>query len=305
MYESLLSTTLASDIPSHRAAHQRMKATGRNPYEFLRRRVSGTSGGGGDDDSLDGSEGSGSGSGMGTPRGTGGREGRSLLATSMPVNIIMPNNRRSGARTADLPPLEPKTSLSERQGVLVPALRGAMRFSVIRSGSGSNAGAGSASGSGSGGGGGAGRTERGRQYEDDTPEATPRPRTHVQGFNTGPAPSTANASGSVQEPAGRTRRGSRSASVSRERETFRQDPGAVLELVGEGEDGDATIGASAGVNATAERGEMGDATEVARERRESMDRAGEMKKGFMPPHILARQESLRSDDVGWRSMISD
>lgn len=304
MYESLLSTTLASDIPSHRAAHQRMKATGQNPYEFLRRRVSGQ-GGHGDDDSLDGSEGSGS--GIGTPRGNG---SRSLLATSMPVNIVLPHRSGPGHRAnAGLPPLEPKTSLSERQGLLVPGLRGAMRMSSSGAGNSNN---GSVNGRSAGE---RGRTGPGRGAEDEgegegTPEATPRPRNHVQGFSTATLPATAHASAHTPSGAGRTRRASRSASVSREGETFRQDPGAVLELVGEADDVDLQSASPDDRDATGSRGSAGRGEEVGvgasgnsreRERRESDMR----KPAFMPPHIIARQESARSGDVGWRSMVED
>lgn len=313
MYESLLSTTLASDIPSHRAAHQRMKATGHNPYEFLRRRVSGASAG--DDDSLDGSDGSGS--GIGTPRGS--RDGsRSLLATSMPVKIVLPH-RTSSRSHAGLPPLEPKTSLSERQGLLVPGLRGAMRMTPSMSASGQ----GSRGMRGDGGGGDA------YEEQDGTPEATPRARNQLQGMSTATLARSTDPSDTTdqrhtqtqaqaqqqqqQQPlgSGRTRRGSRSASVSRERETFRQDPGAVLELVGEADDGDAD-GDLNGGRGRAQSGSPDDAEDGAagvapgvpgRERRESeMNKRG---RGFMPPHIIARQESARSGDVGWRSMVED
>lgn len=42
------------------------------------------------------------------------------------------------------------------------------------------------------------------------------------------------------------------------------------------------------------------------EQNESGEQVGSLRGGkFVPPHVLARKESLKSGDVGWRSMISE
>lgn len=57
---------------------------------------------------------------------------------------------------------------------------------------------------------------------------------------------------------------------------FGADPGAVFESL-------------------ADNGEVGEGEEV-----------GTLKeKKFVPPHVLARKESMQSRDVGWRSMAAD
>ncbi|WRT68323.1 uncharacterized protein IL334_005299 [Kwoniella shivajii] len=87
-------------------------------------------------------------------------------------------------------------------------------------------------------------------------------------------------------PRGRTkngeviRKGSRSASVSREREqvqSFSNDPGAVFESLGDDDDEDET---------EEDQGTLRD-------------------KGFVPPHVLARKgDKEQLPNVGWRSMVS-
>ncbi len=81
------------------------------------------------------------------------------------------------------------------------------------------------------------------------------------------------------------RRGSRSASVSREREgvkAYGADPGAVFETLADENDGD-------------EDGDEGNGGET-----------GTLKdKKFVPPHVIARRESREAPDVGWRSLVSE
>ena len=203
--DASLHTTLAADAPSHRAAWRKIEQTG-SIYASLRRGSKDSD----DENSFD-------------------EAAVSRLAMSMPMDIVL--SKRRGQ--ADIP-MEPKTSLSDRKGIMVPPLMMAMREKGIPGGLNSLG----------------------------LDEATPRER---------PARTV--------EP---RRRGSRSASVSREREgvkTYGADPGAVFEtLADEGEDD--------------EDDENG--------------RPGALRDGrkFVPPHVLARNES-REPDVGWRSLVSD
>ena len=203
MVEANLSTTFAADAPSHRAAWRQFERNS-SIYTALRRESVLSDETSTDDDSAGGS-------------------GFSKLATSMPVSIAMPARAR-------LPPKERKTSLSDRQGILVPPLMAAMREKGL-----SNAAPGSV-----------------------RPSRADRP---------------------TRENGGRVK-GSRSASVSREREQVKRytaDPGAVFEsLADEGED-----------DSDEDDGQEG----TLRDSRT-----------FVPPHVLARRESLEQPDVGWRSM---
>ena len=92
MVEANLSHTFAADAPSHRSAWKKHLEQGTSMFDSIRRTSDTTS----EEDSVG-----------------------SLLATSMPVAIAL--KRRTG-----LPPMEPKTSLTDRQ-ILVPPLRAAMR----------------------------------------------------------------------------------------------------------------------------------------------------------------------------------
>ncbi|OWZ40726.1 hypothetical protein C351_03434 [Cryptococcus neoformans c8] len=87
-------------------------------------------------------------------------------------------------------------------------------------------------------------------------------------------------------PSDQQRKASRSASVSREREavqSYAADPGAVFETLADGE--------------VEEEEEEEDATATGK--------GTVMEKGFVPPHVLARQEdSKKLPDVGWRSLAS-
>lgn len=203
MVEANLSTTFAADAPSHRAAWRQFERNS-SIYTALRREPVLSDEASTDDDSAGGS-------------------GFSKLATSMPVSIAMPVRAR-------LPPKERKTSLSDRQGILVPPLMAAMREKGL-----DNAVPGSI-----------------------RPSRADRP---------------------TRETGGRVK-GSRSASVSREREQVKRytaDPGAVFEsLADEGED-----------DSDVDEGQLG----TLRDSRT-----------FVPPHVLARRESLEQPDVGWRSM---
>jgi hypothetical protein len=58
------------------------------------------------------------------------------FATSMPVDVVQPEKRRTVEFTSSVLRLERKTSLSEREAQLVPPLRSAMRQTDSGSGSG-------------------------------------------------------------------------------------------------------------------------------------------------------------------------
>ncbi|WVQ82011.1 hypothetical protein IAT38_004139 [Cryptococcus sp. DSM 104549] len=101
MVEANLSYTFAADLPSHRAAWRRIEKNG-SMYEALRRGPHSP-----EDDDPDVDEGS-----------------ISKLATSVPIAI---HPIRAGKSNGVIPPLQRKTSLSDRQGMLVPPLLAAMR----------------------------------------------------------------------------------------------------------------------------------------------------------------------------------
>ncbi|WVQ74839.1 hypothetical protein IAR50_004446 [Cryptococcus sp. DSM 104548] len=107
LLETNLSHTFAADLPSHRAAWRRFEQNG-SMYEALRR---GHKYFPGDDEEDDESQ-------------------VSKLATSVPIQI---NPLRSGKTSAPVA-FERKTSLSDRQGVLVPGLKGAMRENGVEKG---------------------------------------------------------------------------------------------------------------------------------------------------------------------------
>ncbi|ORX38595.1 hypothetical protein BD324DRAFT_649953 [Kockovaella imperatae] len=101
MVEANLSRTFAADAPSHRSAWKRHLERGTSMFDSIRRPTEYSAN---DDDMSDNSI--------------------SQLATSMPVAIALnPSRRRQG----ELPPRERKTSLTDREGILVPPLRVAMR----------------------------------------------------------------------------------------------------------------------------------------------------------------------------------
>lgn len=189
-FADILTSSYASQMPAHRIAARR-KQVGKLPQLFnphLRRNMS-----------YDGEE-----------------ENLSKLATSVPLAIVSPSRPARGPH-----PLERKTSLTEREGVLVPPLRQAMRKTSI---------------------------------------AVPTTSNSILGLVTS-----------------RERRGSRSASASRERDnvrTFNVDPGPVFETL---------------------------ADEVEEEETDD-----DLEEGtFVPPHVLARKESKQTQDVGWRSMVTE
>lgn len=85
------------------------------------------------------------------------------------------------------------------------------------------------------------------------------------------------------------RHGSRSASVSREREgvkTYGADPGAVFETLADENEEDEEEGHGRGDNGDGGAGPPKD-------------------KKFVPPHVIARNEDLATPDVGWRSLVSE
>lgn len=220
-----------------------MRETGRDLYEVGRRRpTSSASGSSTDETNI------------------------SVLATSMPVRIVLSQRDLTNWGSAT-PELERKTSLSERQGLLVPPLKTAMRRKGRGLGA-SGVSAGVVEGDGSG------ETTPGVGMED----GTPRPRASFG--------EQASGSGVQENGADLRQRESRSASISRDRtrdqaKSFRLDPGPVFEALGK-DDG-------------------GDEDETPREDAES----GTLRERFVPPHILARKESLQSGDVGWRSMVTE
>ncbi|RXK40252.1 hypothetical protein M231_02526 [Tremella mesenterica] len=195
MVEANLSETFAANAPSHRAAWRQQSR--RSSYMNTQQSLSSSSTSNSAEEEQE-------------------EEMISKLATSMPVSIIMPPRR--------LPPKERKTSLSDRQGILVPPLIIAMR-------------------------------ERGIQ----------------------PQPQSESNEGERIGRGNRISVGPRSASASREREKnkgYGADPGPMFEsLADEGSDG--------------EEEEMG----TLRDNR-----------NFIPPHVIARRESMEVPDVGWRSM---
>ncbi|WVR07443.1 hypothetical protein IAU60_004484 [Kwoniella sp. DSM 27419] len=101
LVEANLSRTFAADAPSHRAAWKRISEKG-SMYATLRR---GSNTSDTDEDPVDESS-------------------ISKLAMSMPMAIHLP---KAKTRKAEVPEFERKTSLSERQGLLVPPLLKAMR----------------------------------------------------------------------------------------------------------------------------------------------------------------------------------
>lgn len=117
LVQSKLVSMMAADAPSHRAAWRN------NPHElwealdmtttkrFIYPSTKASHSPKGDD--QEGSEGADESNKI------------SMLATSVPVNVAIPRPARSSVVA-----LEPKTSLTDRQGILVPGLRQAMNRSV-------------------------------------------------------------------------------------------------------------------------------------------------------------------------------
>lgn len=99
MVEANLSKTFAADAPSHRAAWRVIEESS-SIYASLRRTSTDSLGTYSDESAI------------------------SKLAMSMPMNIAMVRPKKA---KAELPEMERKTSLSEREGFLVPPLIGAMR----------------------------------------------------------------------------------------------------------------------------------------------------------------------------------
>lgn len=91
------------------------------------------------------------------------------------------------------------------------------------------------------------------------------------------------------------RRDSRSVSGNRDRERVKQfqaDPGAAFEsmaddVADERDDGESGPGGAGGADDGEDSGTLRDS------------------RTFIPPHVLARKESLNSNDVGWRSMVNE
>lgn len=197
--EETLSTTYASHAPSHRSGHQK-RQTRSDLYGPLRRRNTD------DSDSITDID----------------ENAVSKLATSVPVHIALP-----GPSKATVYPFERKTSLSDREGILVPPLIKAMR-------------------------------QRGILPEGNSLGLT--------------SPGASSLSG-----------GTRMGGKGKDRDlahSFKADPGAVFESMAD---------------------EVGDGDDD-----ESGEKVGTLKgKKFVPPHVLARKESLQSKDVGWRSMATD
>jgi hypothetical protein len=237
MVEANLSRTFAADAPSHRAAWRRIEQYG-SIYESLR---------------------PGSAEGDDAAEVTTDESKISRLATSVPMGIILPQ-----ARSRPVLPLERKTSLSEREGVLVPSLMKAMRKdSDRRSGS-------------------SGESEERLTSRTLLPASLAREIETDQERESRETSEQTPALASASTP---LRRNSRSVSGTRERDQLRSyahDPGAVFESLADGSDsGD-------------DENEEG---ELAGTLRDSSGRT------FVPPHLLARKES-QDGDVGWRSMAS-
>lgn len=158
----------------------------------------------------------------------------SKLATSVPIGIGFPGGR-GAPRLAPPLPLERKTSLSDREGALVPSLIAAMK-------------------------------QRGVDIPASAMQANDRmSRSRV-------------ASGQS------LRRASRSGSASRDRDrdrdharSYAQDPGAVFES-------------------------LADTVKEEDEDAEDLDEGTLRESRFLPPHVIARKESMGERDVGWRSM---
>ena len=203
--EENLSRTFAADAPSHRAAWRRFEER-RSIVASLRKPSP--------DSYTEENE----------------EAAISKLATSVPVNITFtPPSRRGLPGLA----MERKTSLNEREGILVPSLLAAMRERGITS------------------------NALGLLASADRP-------TRVESSRT---------------------RGSRSASVSREREqakSYSADPGAVFESMADEDEED---------ESDEEEGQGG----TLRDNRT-----------FVPPHVIARRESNKDGkpEIGWRSMAN-
>ncbi|WWD18992.1 hypothetical protein CI109_103449 [Kwoniella shandongensis] len=175
MVEANLSHTFAADAPSHRAAWRRIEQNG-SLYATLRRGSSSTLD---EDGAEDESQ-------------------ISKLAMSMPMAIHLPKTKTR----AQVVEFERKTSLSEREGKLVPPLLKAMR-------------------------------ERG------IPE--PQPGSNVGGNSLGLGVPTSGPRGRLPSNNDTPRNTSRSASVSREREqvkSYAADPGAIFESLADDDDDD-------------------------------------------------------------------
>jgi hypothetical protein len=112
-----LSSTLAVDMPSHRSAWRRIEQS-QSIYDSFRSRTDGDARRRGADEDSDSSDID------GTPKNP------SMFATSMPLQIALP--KRAGQQKPDLLALQRKTSLTERPGLLVPALLAAMREKPAR-----------------------------------------------------------------------------------------------------------------------------------------------------------------------------
>lgn len=105
MIEDNLSRTFAADAPSHRAAWKKFERN-QSIVHSLRRTTTDSDGSVSNSEYAD-------------------EASISKLATSVPVGI---NIRKSAMkRRTELPPMERKTSLSDREGILVPPLMAAMR----------------------------------------------------------------------------------------------------------------------------------------------------------------------------------
>lgn len=193
--QDTLSSTYASNAPSHRSAHRRLLAGEKDLYApVFRRKVTSS---GSNDDIV------------------------SNMATSVPIAIAFHGHATNGQASRAIPyAFERKTSLSDKEGILVPPLIKAMR-------------------------------QRGIVVEGNSLGLT----TPIS-----PAKTRRNGDG-----------GGKSVQVG-----FKADPGPVLETMTDQDAGE---------------------TEDVGALREN--------KKFVPPHVLARKESLKSGDVGWRSMISE
>lgn len=253
MVDDNLSRAFAADAPSHRAAWRRFEAR-ESMASVLRRQE--------DSDDDDGELST-------SPM-------ISNLARSMPVNIVLPKRERG--------PVQFKTSLADRGGVVVPHLLHAMRRPSVQMSAGSGS-VGDAEDShassatetdevGELGGRAGVRVGRGRGGEDGGRGDSISPPT---GGLRAPRNSIAivgSLSGGTSYGGGR--RGSRSGERDREAaKAYAADPGAVFEALAE--------------------------AAVDSESEEDDEPNGFSKPGFVPPHVLAARRDDRAE-VGWRSL---
>lgn len=257
MVDDNLSRAFAADAPSHRAAWRRFEAR-ESMASVLRRQE--------DSDDDDGD--------LSTSPVV------SNLARSMPVNIVLPKRERG--------PVQFKTSLADRGGVVVPHLLHAMRRPSAQM----SAGSGSAGDAEDGGsraslatetdevgelGGRTGvRVGRGKGRGEDGGESLSPPTGGLRAPRNSIAIVGSLLSGTSY---GGGRRGSRSGERDREAaKAYAADPGAVFEALAE--------------------------AAVDSESEDDDEPNGFSKPGFVPPHVLAARRDDRPE-VGWRSLAGE